>query len=835
MKLLPLVEDNEWFFDTELLVTAERLGLRIGEVPVDWVDDPDSSVQIVSTAADDLRGVWRMLVRRPKGLRRVRSNEVAADQLLRFAGVGVVSTLGYLFLFVAWRPLLGAFAANAVAMAIATLFNTAVHRELSRTTDGQARRGRLYAVAGGLYLVSFGLTTLGLVVAQWIDPSALLAEVVALTVANAGRCRVPIRRAPGLDLPTQRSGRRQPDGVVPMTDLIPAPDAAVGLLDLPIPVAAPSSGTGQTTSTPWPPPRRRGWPARFVRGKESDAAWVRPALLVLLAATAVLYIWDLSASGWANSFYSAAVQAGSKSWKAMFFGSSDSSNFITVDKPPAFLWPMEISARIFGLNSWSILVPQALEGVATVGLVYLSVRRWFSAQAALLGGAVVALTPVAAIMFRFNNPDALLALLLTAATYATIRGLERAQTKWMVLAGALIGFGFITKMMQAFLILPVLAVVYLLAAPTGWWRRVWQTFLMGVSLLVAAGWWVGIVALTPAADRPYVGGSQNNSILNLIFGYNGFGRLDGSESGSVGRWAGRGEHVGPDWHHPSVQHHVRQHDVVAPSRRAGDGRSASHRHAAGPSHRPRTRGAAVVGRLPGEHRPGHQPGPGHHPPLLHGRARSATRSTRRNRHHGPLATAGELGRACRPGHRARSDSRMELHPPRPHVELVPCPPPLRPGCRSARRGGDPRPPTAAQHPEGGGRAGRHAGLRRCTRRPALLVGGHRGDATHRGDPVGDAHPRRRRSGPGGGFAGGAGGFPGGGFRRAFGGGTRGPEASQRVAEPGASRPVRAPVRGRVRSRAERPRSGAEVASAERRVPVGPAVSGSGAVAVEQGS
>jgi putative flippase GtrA len=124
------------------------------------------------------------LFRRPKGFRRARSNEVAADQLLRFAGVGVVSTLGYLFLFVAWRPLLGAFAANAVAMAIATLFNTAVHRELSRTTDGQARRGRLYAVAGGLYLVSLALTTLGLVVAQWIDPSALVAQVIALTVAN---------------------------------------------------------------------------------------------------------------------------------------------------------------------------------------------------------------------------------------------------------------------------------------------------------------------------------------------------------------------------------------------------------------------------------------------------------------------------------------------------------------------------------------------------------------------------------------------------------------------------------------------------------------------------
>ncbi len=295
----------------------------------------------------------------------------------------------------------------------------------------------------------------------------------------------------------------------------------------------------------WPPSPRRGHLARFVRGKESDAPWVRPALLTLLVATAVLYLWDLGATGWANSFYSAAVQAGTKSWKAFFFGSSDSSNFITVDKPPAFLWPMEISARIFGLNSWSVLAPQALEGVATVGLVYLSVRRWFSAQAAILGGAVVALTPVAALMFRYNNPDAMLALLLAGALYATMRGLERAQTKWLVLAGALVGFGFITKMMQAFLILPVMAVVYLLAAPTGLRRRVWQVFLMGVSVLVAAGWWVAAVVLTPAADRPYVGGSQDNNILNLIFGYNGFGRITGNEAGSVGGGRVPGSMWGP--------------------------------------------------------------------------------------------------------------------------------------------------------------------------------------------------------------------------------------------------------------------------------------------------
>jgi glycosyltransferase involved in cell wall biosynthesis len=183
-QLLPLVEDNEWFFDTELLVTAQRLGLRIGEVPVDWVDDPDSRVHIVSTATDDLRGVWRMLRRRPKAARPAAAGQVAADRLMRFAGVGVISTLGYLFLFLAWRPLLGAFGANTLALAITTLFNTAVHRELVRGTKGEPRRGRFLAVSAVLYLVSLACTTFGLLVAQWIAPGSLLPELVALTVAT---------------------------------------------------------------------------------------------------------------------------------------------------------------------------------------------------------------------------------------------------------------------------------------------------------------------------------------------------------------------------------------------------------------------------------------------------------------------------------------------------------------------------------------------------------------------------------------------------------------------------------------------------------------------------
>ena len=170
--------------------------------------------------------------------------------------------------------------------------------------------------------------------------------------------------------------------------------------------------------------------------------------------TAALYTIGLSRSGWANDFYAAAVQAGTKSWKAFFFGSFDASNFITVDKTPASLWVMELSARAFGLNSWSLLLPQAAEGVATVGVLYATVRRWSGPAAGLIAATVMALTPVAALMFRFDNPDALLVLLMTAAAYATTRAIEAGRTRWLVLTGALLGFAFLTKMLQAFLVLP---------------------------------------------------------------------------------------------------------------------------------------------------------------------------------------------------------------------------------------------------------------------------------------------------------------------------------------------------------------------------------------------
>src|SRR5581483_10115049 len=195
-------------------------------------------------------------------------------------------------------------------------------------------------------------------------------------------------------------------------------------------------------------------------------------------------------------------QAGTHSWKAFFFGSFDWSNAITVDKPPASLWVMEISARIFGFNSWSVLVPQALMGVGAVALVHVTVRRRFSPQAGLIAGAVLALTPVATLMFRYNNPDALL-VLLVAAAYALVRALENTSTRWLVLSAAFIGTGFLAKMLQAFLVVPVFGLVYLVCADTPVRRRIRQLLVALVALVVASGWWVAAVELWPASARPY--------------------------------------------------------------------------------------------------------------------------------------------------------------------------------------------------------------------------------------------------------------------------------------------------------------------------------------------
>ena len=277
------------------------------------------------------------------------------------------------------------------------------------------------------------------------------------------------------------------------------------------------------TRTPVPPPR----PDRRHR----------PLVGLLLIGTAVLYLWNLTASGWANSYYAAATQAATQSWKAWLFGSLDAGNAITVDKPPASLWLSGLFGRVFGFNSWSVLAPQALCGVAAVGLLYLAVKRVAGPAAGLLAGTVLALTPVATLMFRYNHPDALLVLLLVAAGYAVTRALEHGKWQWLALAGALVGLSFLTKMMQAFLVLPAFALVYLVAAPTTLGRRIAHVAGAGVAVVVSAGWYIALVALWPAASRPYIAGSTNDSLLELALGYNGLGRIFGGE-GNMGGGGG---------------------------------------------------------------------------------------------------------------------------------------------------------------------------------------------------------------------------------------------------------------------------------------------------------
>jgi 4-amino-4-deoxy-L-arabinose transferase-like glycosyltransferase len=292
---------------------------------------------------------------------------------------------------------------------------------------------------------------------------------------------------------------------------------------------------------------------RLLRGPESGPAWYRPSLVALLLGTAVLYLWDLSASGYANSFYAAAVQAGSRSWKAWFFGSLDSSNFITVDKPPASLWVMGLSGRIFGFSSWSMLVPEALMGVAAVGLLAATARRVVrsaaneaaGAAAGLIAGAVLALTPAAVLMFRFNNPDAFMVLLLVLGAYCVTRALEEARTRWLVGAGVAVGFAFLTKSGEALLPVPTFGLAYLVAAPASLWRRIRQLIAAGVAIVVSAGWWIVAVLAWPASSRPYIGGSTNNNPLQLALGYNGLSRLFGNSGGGAGAGGGGGGAAAP--------------------------------------------------------------------------------------------------------------------------------------------------------------------------------------------------------------------------------------------------------------------------------------------------
>ena len=309
---------------------------------------------------------------------------------------------------------------------------------------------------------------------------------------------------------------------------------------------------GRTRGTPRPcpdrPDPRRRAPPRPAAGTAGGPSPARPAGSArrcsrCWSARPLLYLWNLSASGYANDFYAAAVQAGTQSWKAWLFGSLDSGNAITVDKPPASLWVMTLSARIFGFSSWSLLVPQALMGVASVALLHAAVRRWAGPVAGLLAGAALALTPAAVLMFRFDNPDALLVLLLVAGAYATVRAID-------AVIGAARRPGGSSPPAR-----PSAS-----GSSRRWARPCWSCRRSGWptwsparpgcargccscspalgSMIVSAGWFIALVELWPADSRPYIGGSTTNSLLELALGYNGLGRILGGSGNGGGGFGG---------------------------------------------------------------------------------------------------------------------------------------------------------------------------------------------------------------------------------------------------------------------------------------------------------
>ncbi|MEU2617061.1 glycosyltransferase family 39 protein [Streptomyces sp. NPDC007157] len=280
---------------------------------------------------------------------------------------------------------------------------------------------------------------------------------------------------------------------------------------------------------------------RLFAGAPEDPRWARPALWAILLLATALYAWNLS-SVTGNTFYNAAVYSGTRSWKAFFFGALDAGSFITVDKPPFALWVMGLSARVLGYGTWQLALPMVAVGVGSVALLYRLVKRDFGVVAATIAALVLTLTPITVAIDRDTNPDPILVFLMLLGAAALLKAVRTGRLLPLVWSAVAIGFAFNTKMMQAYVVLPAFFLVYLWAANVSLGRRVRNLAVGTVALIVSSAWWMVIVDLIPAADRPYIGGSTDNTVWDLVIGYNGFGRIFGAGSsvGSQGNGASFG-------------------------------------------------------------------------------------------------------------------------------------------------------------------------------------------------------------------------------------------------------------------------------------------------------
>ena len=268
-----------------------------------------------------------------------------------------------------------------------------------------------------------------------------------------------------------------------------------------------------------------------LRGREADPGWSRPSLWLLALLAGALTTWGLTRNGYANTYYAEAAQAASRSWTAWFTNAIDVSGSTSLDKGPLPNMVMGLSGRLFGFSSFSMLLPEALCGVASVLLLHDAVRRTLGHRAALLAALTLALTPIFVAMSRFNNPDALLVLCEVAAAWALVRALESGRSRHVVLCGVLVGLAFNVKMLQAYLIVPALALTLLLAGRGSVRRRVAQTAAGAAAMLAVSFAWYGTMMLLPAADRPWVGDTVDNSWFTLLFGANGLSRVSGEGAG----------------------------------------------------------------------------------------------------------------------------------------------------------------------------------------------------------------------------------------------------------------------------------------------------------------
>lgn len=260
--------------------------------------------------------------------------------------------------------------------------------------------------------------------------------------------------------------------------------------------------------------------------------WHRFALFIILVFTGFLSFYDIGKEGYANSYYSAAVKSMLSSWHNFFFASFDPGGYVTVDKPALGLWLQALSAKIFGFHGWSLILPEALSAVISVALIYHLVQRLFGKTAGVASALILSLTPILIAVSRTNNLDASLVMTLLFAAWALIAAAERGSLKLLMLSMLLVGLGFNIKMLQAFMVLPAFYLVYMFASSLKTGKKLLHLTGATAVLMAVSLSWATIVDFTPADQRPYIGSSQTNSVIELALGYNGIQRVTGRNNGN---------------------------------------------------------------------------------------------------------------------------------------------------------------------------------------------------------------------------------------------------------------------------------------------------------------